>query len=244
MGLISRVSSRTYRNLNMSSAGDVRIVLDDLTPHNVKQFKKINHAVFPVHYNDKFYSDAQKSDIHFAKLAYFNDLVVGAVCFRLEDSSSPEIGLQQKPVSPDDVKKSKLKRVYIMTLGCLAPYRRYGVGSKMVEWVISESQKMGDIDGIFLHVQINNLAAKQFYEKQSFNQQGDVCENYYKRVEPAHAFLLHFPIEPKEQSAGDSESVSAMVEDAQVVPEVLSEKKVVTEEAAAAQRAPTPDNKS
>ena len=41
--------------------------------------------------------------------AYFNDLVVGGVCCRVE-------------VEGD------VKRLYIMTLGVLAPYRRFGIG--------------------------------------------------------------------------------------------------------------------
>ena len=42
--------------------------------------------------------------------AYFNDIIVGAVCSREE-------------------KLEGQKRLYIMTLGCLAPYRRLGIGS-------------------------------------------------------------------------------------------------------------------
>ena len=41
--------------------------------------------------------------------AYFNDIVVGGVCCRVEI-------------------EGEQKRLYIMTLGVLAPYRRLGVG--------------------------------------------------------------------------------------------------------------------
>lgn len=31
--------------------------LGDVTPHNIKQLKRLNQVVFPVSYNDKFYKD-------------------------------------------------------------------------------------------------------------------------------------------------------------------------------------------
>jgi len=46
---------------------------------------------------------------HIFHAAYFNDLVVGGVCCRVE-------------VEGDQ------KKLYIMTLGVLAPYRRLGIG--------------------------------------------------------------------------------------------------------------------
>ena len=42
--------------------------------------------------------------------AYYNDIVVGAVCCRI------------------DTTEDGRRRLYIMTLGCLAPYRRLGIG--------------------------------------------------------------------------------------------------------------------
>lgn len=31
--------------------------LGDVTPHNIKQLKRLNQVTFPVSYNDKFYKD-------------------------------------------------------------------------------------------------------------------------------------------------------------------------------------------
>ena len=47
----------------------------------------------------------------FLHAAYFNDIVVGGVCCRIETEGDQ-------------------RRLYIMTLGVLAPYRRLGIGKK------------------------------------------------------------------------------------------------------------------
>lgn len=181
--------------LNSSEAGDVRIMLDDLTPHNIKQFKMVNQSVFPVQYVDAFYKDAQKSEIHFSKLSYFNDLVVGGVCFRLEDAASEEIGMVNKTIKAEDIKKAPFKRAYIMTFGVLTAYRRYGVGRKMLEWVIEKVKELKDVNGIYLHVQTNNDEAKLFYEKFGFVCEGGVHEGYYKKIDPPDAYMLKMDIE-------------------------------------------------
>ncbi|XP_062579046.1 N-alpha-acetyltransferase 50-like [Saccostrea cucullata] len=104
--------------------------LGDITPHNIKQLKLLNQVVFPVTYNDKFYKDVLEVG-ELAKLAYFNDIVVGAVCCRVDNSD------QQR-------------RLYIMTLGCLAPYRRLGIGTTMVEHVLKICEEDNNFDNVFL----------------------------------------------------------------------------------------------
>lgn len=56
----------------------------------------------------------------FSMAAYFNDIAVGAVCCRVDHSQNQ-------------------KRLYIMTLGCLAPYRRLGIGK--IICIFSSSKK-------------------------------------------------------------------------------------------------------
>merc|ERR1719378_337086 len=67
----------------MPSAELGRIDLGDVTPHNIKLLRKVNTVVFPVSYHDKFYKDVLEAG-ELAKLAYFNDIVVGAVCCRVD----------------------------------------------------------------------------------------------------------------------------------------------------------------
>uniref|UniRef100_A0A3B3SQM9 N-alpha-acetyltransferase 50 n=1 Tax=Paramormyrops kingsleyae TaxID=1676925 RepID=A0A3B3SQM9_9TELE len=158
---------------NGFAAGNViyssRIELGDVTPHNIKQLKRLNQVIFPVSYNDKFYKDVLEVG-ELAKLAYFNDIAVGAVCCRVDHSQNQ-------------------KRLYIMTLGCLAPYRRLGIGTKMLNHVLNICEKDGTFDNIYLHVQISNESAIDFYRKFGF-EIIETKKNYYKRIEPADAHVL------------------------------------------------------
>lgn len=152
-----------------------RIELGDVTPHNIRQLKRLNQFVFPVSYNDKFYKDVLEAG-ELAKLAYYNDIVVGAVCCRIDTSDHS-------------------RRLYIMTLGCLAPYRRLGIGTKMVEHILNYVQRDGNFDSIFLHVQVNNDSAIEFYKKFGF-EIVETKQHYYKRIEPADAHVLQKTLRP------------------------------------------------
>jgi len=133
--------------------------LGDVTPHNIKLLRKVNTVVFPVSYHDKFYKDVLEAG-ELAKLAYFNDIVVGAVCCRVDTGSTG-------------------RKLYIMTLGCLAPYRRLGIGTRMLEHVLNIVKEDGNYTSIFLHVQVNNESAIEFYKKFGFNIV-ETKEQYYK----------------------------------------------------------------
>jgi ribosomal protein S18 acetylase RimI-like enzyme len=151
----------------MKSRGTIE--LGDVTVHNIKQLRRLNEVVFPVVYNDKFYKDILEVG-ELAKFAYFNDIVVGAVCCR-EDHSDGQ------------------RRLYIMTLGCLAPYRRLNIGTVMLEHVLRLCEQDGGYDNVYLHVQISNEGAISFYQKFGFSIV-ETKENYYKHITPADAYVL------------------------------------------------------
>ncbi|XP_063977210.1 probable N-acetyltransferase san [Diachasmimorpha longicaudata] len=153
-----------------------KIELGDVTPHNIKQLKLLNQVVFPVSYNEKFYKDVLEAG-ELAKLAYYNDIVVGAVCCRVDTSENA-------------------RRLYIMTLGCLSPYRRLGIGTVMVQHVLNYVKKDENFDSIFLHVQVNNEGAIDFYKKFGFEIVA-TKQQYYKRIEPADAHVLQKTVHPQ-----------------------------------------------
>ncbi len=153
-----------------------RMDLGDVTQHNVKLLRVVNKFVFPVVYHDKFYKDVLEAG-ELAKLAFYNDVVVGAVCCRV-----------------DHVAEDNSKKLYIMTLGCLAPYRRLGIGSMMLRHVLDLVEKDGRFDSVFLHVQVSNESAIAFYKRFGFDIV-ETNEKYYKRIEPADAHVLEKKID-------------------------------------------------
>lgn len=156
------------------------IELGDVTHHNLKQLKKINTVVLPVSYNNKFYLDVLESG-ELAKLAYYNDVVVGAVCSRIDTSEN-------------------MRRLYIMTLGCLYPYRRLGIGTVMVQHILNCVERDGNFDSIFLHVKVDNKGAIEFYKRFGF-EIVETKQHYYKRIEPADAHVLQKTLTKKAADA-------------------------------------------
>jgi len=156
--------------------GRCDIELGDVTKHNIMQLKRLNMAVFPVTYYSKYYHVVLSSG-ELTKLAYFNDIVVGAVCCRID----VDLDADGNPTGT--------KRLYIMTLGTLAPYRKYGVGTLLLNHVFSLCKKDPQIRGISLHVQVNNESAMNFYKSFDFEVVG-TAEKYYKQIQPDDAFIL------------------------------------------------------
>jgi GNAT superfamily N-acetyltransferase len=91
-----------------------------VTEKNVEQLRKLNLAIFPVRYKDQFYTDLATSTTQaYTHLAYFNDILVGAICCRIDPQEAPAF------------------KLYIMTIGVLAPYRRLGIGQQLLKQVRS-----------------------------------------------------------------------------------------------------------
>ncbi|KAG9133897.1 hypothetical protein Leryth_004622 [Lithospermum erythrorhizon] len=148
---------------------EMLISLDSLRDKNLMQLKKLNAALFPVHYNDKYYSDALAS-ADFTKLAYFSDICVGAIACKLEKKEGGSV------------------RVYIMTLGVLAPYRNVGIGTKLLTHVLELCAKQ-NIGEIYLHVQTNNEDAINFYKKFGF-EITETIHNYYTNITPPDCYVV------------------------------------------------------
>lgn len=188
----------------------LNITLGVLTDKNVKQLQVLNSAIFPIKYNDQFYKDAINAPSGFVKLAFLNEVLVGAVCCRKEiyvadhaefhnqhqdtPSTQPNGNLtSSSPASLTTPANTSNKfSLYILTLGVLAPYRERGIGKRLIEHVlelVSTSPACKEIVDIYVHVQVGNDEALQFYDRYGFHP-AEKLSNYYKRIEPADCYVV------------------------------------------------------
>ncbi|VDP92486.1 unnamed protein product [Echinostoma caproni] len=188
----SDCSSSVNKKKNLDPAL-YRIELGQLTAHNIKQLRMINQVVLPVSYAEKFYTDLLKNS-HMCRLAYFNDIVVGAVSYRID-----HVAVKPGDCSSDDVTSNNqyVKKCYIMTLGCLAPYRGLGIGTVMLKHVVKFCRKQGGVKSIYLHVHVENAGAVAFYKHFGFDITGEI-EDYYRCVEPKSAYILEKNLGPSD----------------------------------------------
>lgn len=186
------------------SAGkkDLRVRFANITKDNLGQFRRMNMAIFPVRYGDKFYRDLLKGDDdnELIRLVYHSDMLVGAVVCRLEDAQGnvlentkpikggafSTLSLQKKAMkdtAPND------KKLYIMTLGVLKPYQGCGIGKKLLAHIVHFVRTSTAVNEIYLHVQVNNQGALDFYKRNGFEITGTI-KGYYKKVEPADCYVV------------------------------------------------------
>jgi ribosomal protein S18 acetylase RimI-like enzyme len=121
---------------------------------------------------------------------------VGAICSRTEDIKG-------------DPKK---QRLYIMTLAVLAAYRGRTVGSQLLRSVLEYCEQLS-FKEVCLHVQISNSDAIRFYTGKFGFTQGEMVENYYKRISPPHCFLLYKKFDQAAKSSGEGSRSKATAPD-------------------------------
>lgn len=140
----------------------------------VERLRVMDKYNFPVSYTEAYYSNLTNAGWHqFNLLAYYHELLVGSVTCRLEATDVEGVF-----------------RLYVMTIGVLAAYRRLGIGAKMMQQLLDNvaAEQQTAISEIALHVQVGSDAFK-FYEQFNFNVKGEVKE-YYKDLDVRDALLL------------------------------------------------------
>lgn len=73
----------------------------------------------------------------------------------------------------------------------------------MVNHILKYVEADGNFDSVFLHVQVNNESAIEFYKKFGF-EIVETKQKYYKRIEPADAHVLQKTLSKKTSNSSCS----------------------------------------
>lgn len=76
-----------------------------------------------------------------------------------------------------------------MTIGVLAPYRRLGIGKRLLMQTLEACAGQPDCVEVYLHVQTSNDEAVNFYKGFGF-EVGEVVKDYYTRLDPNDAYII------------------------------------------------------
>lgn len=69
-----------------------------------------------------------------------------------------------------------------MTLAVLAPYRSYGIGTKLLDHIIEQAKSMY-VHEVWVHVWTENEEAIEWYLNRGFVK-GQLVKEYYKKMNP------------------------------------------------------------
>lgn len=161
--------------------------LGDVSEANVQQIRILSLKTLPVRYSEKFYKELTiKYDKKYMKYAFYNGFAVGSVCARVEPMQ-PLIEEGDTSTSTPDIPEQM--KLYIMIINVLGAYRRLGIASELLKYVLDTAKEDPDVVEAYLHVQINNEDAKNFYLMHGF-EQVKIIKGYYKNIEPSDCYLF------------------------------------------------------
>lgn len=174
MGAANKSLAQTTMASESASPGVLKlkssdVSFGDLTDKNVGQMRMLNEFLYPIRYQDKFYTDILVQH-EWSQYVFLRDVLVGAICCRLEPTDE---GF----------------KLYVLTLGVLEAYRRLGLADRMLAHITAKAREQPEIQEIYLHVQDGNDAALAFYKKNMFDA-SEHLPDYYKNVTPTGATLL------------------------------------------------------
>eukprot|EP00834_Sanchytrium_tribonematis_P002465 NODE_76_length_23837_cov_1.242396.p15 type:complete len:169 gc:universal NODE_76_length_23837_cov_1.242396:12368-11862(-) len=149
----------------------------EFSPFNINKLRMFNHKTFPVRYHKSFYTDVVEKHGSLSIGLTFKNNLIGTLCCRIQKNSLLPFGGTH---------------VYLMIIGVDTHYRNLGLGSRMLNFMLEKidfEKEFQTVSAIYLHVQVTNTAAIEFYKKHGF-----ICytivRDYYQ-IEPKDAYVLY-----------------------------------------------------
>ncbi|XP_075253167.1 uncharacterized protein LOC142344934 [Convolutriloba macropyga] len=155
------------RSLAGQKAIKIGVQLKFLETEDKPRVKELCKKFFPIDYPEKWYNDVTSDKKYFALSAVYRGLIVGVIIAEVKPRhavNSDDADILASNSAPDS------KVAYLLSLGVLDEYRENGIGSLLMDSLITEvkGKDKSCIKAVYLHVLCSNIRAIQFYERRDF----------------------------------------------------------------------------
>jgi len=141
-----------------------------LGPDDIPEVRRLCLEWFPIDYPDCWYELITSNPKFYSLAATYNSMIIGIIVCEVKtrnrcNREDQDLLASYFPIST--------QLAYILSLGVDSCFRRNGIGSLLLESLISyltNSEHNHNCKAIYLHVLHTNITALHFYEKHNFRQ--------------------------------------------------------------------------
>ena len=172
------------RNLNIRSLK---------TRKELEEIQLLHKEWFPINYNTEYFDAVFKGKtralIAEYKIVHSNRLsekiIVGCILYDIRNANTKHMAFTYKDYFANN------KSMYIMTIGVINEYRKYGIASLLLKESIKRTleKENGELKYVYLHVVEYNYTAQKFYEKNKFILLKIKNKHYYIEGNDYSAFI-------------------------------------------------------
>jgi ribosomal protein S18 acetylase RimI-like enzyme len=156
-----------------------------ITKSHLPAIQRLTSTTLPVRYGDNFFQGTitDETAAQLSRVVLCSSEPVGWIRCCLE------------PCGPEYASQPQLKQIYIQALALLAPYRRLGLATILLDTIINCSiARAPDTVCIYAHVWEKNEDALEWYAKRGFKRVL-LLQRYYRRLNPPGAWIVRKELE-------------------------------------------------
>ena len=170
-----------------------QVGIDPITSTTLPSYRRLITLLLPIRYPDNFYKEsiADTSETSLARIAVWHDQSASSVPLQTAPAISKVVGgiqcrLEDVPSTPPGE-----RQLYIQTIAVLSPFRQLGIATHLLDTIIDAVVAHYErVTNIYAHVWEANQEALEWYERRGFIVQGEVVQDYYRRLKPSGARVV------------------------------------------------------
>lgn len=145
-----------------------QVQLRSLCCSDVPAIKQLCNQCFPIQYPDNWFEEIVSREHFHSIAATINHTIIAFIVCQVKHLTSCNVE-DQGIVGRQHLEDTTA--AYILSLGVLKTFRRYGIASLLLDTLLSHLRSdLSGINVVFLHVLTTNSVAISFYERRGFHQ--------------------------------------------------------------------------